>query len=322
MATFDQLSAEQRAILELVLQRGQSYSALADMLSMQEERVRELAHDAMVHLAPVTAPKVEDDWRGQIADYILGQQSGPESTATRGHLRRSEQARAWAGSLLDSLETLYGDRAMPTIPAGARERERRRRGAAPPVPAEELSPEAQEALRQRRRLTLAAGLAAALALVVLVWPVGVLTGDDDDGDGGGDGTAAADGEQAQGQQSGIAVVANQGRRTTLVVQAVLEPSQRGEAYEVWLYNSPEDARSLGAQVTNAQGQYQGAGPLPEDYERYEFVDISREPINDDGSHSGESVLRGQIGRVDAPPEDAPAGRTSILARINLAAPSD
>ena len=109
---------------------------------MKEERVRELAHDALVHLAPVTAPKVEDEWRGQIADYVLGQQSGPESTATRGHLRRSEQARAWAGSLLDSLETLYGERALPSIPAActasaAAAAPRRR------CPARELSPEAQ-----------------------------------------------------------------------------------------------------------------------------------------------------------------------------------
>ena len=32
MATFDGLSAEQRAILELVIQRRQSYGDLADML--------------------------------------------------------------------------------------------------------------------------------------------------------------------------------------------------------------------------------------------------------------------------------------------------
>ena len=32
MATFDQLSAEQRAIIELVLKQGQSYDELGDML--------------------------------------------------------------------------------------------------------------------------------------------------------------------------------------------------------------------------------------------------------------------------------------------------
>jgi transcriptional regulator with XRE-family HTH domain len=107
MATFDQLSDQQRAIIELILRRGQTYEELAEKLGLPESRVRTLARDALVELAPVTARGVEDDWRGQLADYVLGQQAGPESTATRGHLRRSEAARSWTRSLLDSLDTLY-----------------------------------------------------------------------------------------------------------------------------------------------------------------------------------------------------------------------
>src|SRR5919198_5519474 len=128
MATFDQLSAEQRAIIELVLQRGKSYDELADMLAMPQGRVRELARDALVSLSPLTSRGVDDEWRGQLADYVLGQQTGPESTATRGHLRRSEAARAWARSLLDSLDTLYSN-GMPQVPdadRAARERRPRR----------------------------------------------------------------------------------------------------------------------------------------------------------------------------------------------------
>ena len=79
MATFDQLSPEKRAIVELVLQQGKTYPELADMLGMPESRVRELARDALVELAPVSVRGVEHDWRGQLADYILGQQSGPEA---------------------------------------------------------------------------------------------------------------------------------------------------------------------------------------------------------------------------------------------------
>ena len=84
MATFDQLSAEQRAIVELVLQQGKTYEELAEMLGMPERRVRELARDALVELAPVSVRAVEEDWRGQLTDYVLGQQAGPESAATRG----------------------------------------------------------------------------------------------------------------------------------------------------------------------------------------------------------------------------------------------
>src|SRR3954452_1417265 len=116
MATFDQLPAEQRAILELVAGRGQSYEELSGMLGMPASRVRELAREALGDLAPATAARVDADWRDQIADYVLGQQSGPESTATRGHFKRSEPARAWAYSLLDSLGHLFPNGSMPQIP--------------------------------------------------------------------------------------------------------------------------------------------------------------------------------------------------------------
>src|ERR671914_2690816 len=120
MATFDQLTDEQRAIVELVLQQGKGYDELSDMLAMPESRVRELARDALVELAPISARGVEEDWRGQLADYVLGQQAGPEATATRGHLRRSEAARSWTRSLLDSLEQLYPNGAVPAIPEAER----------------------------------------------------------------------------------------------------------------------------------------------------------------------------------------------------------
>ncbi|MCA1656562.1 MAG: hypothetical protein LC713_02440, partial [Actinobacteria bacterium] len=118
MATFDQLSAKQRAIIELVLKRGQSYEQLGDMLDMPTARVKEHARSALLALAPLSADRVDEDWRGEIADYLLGQQSGKEATATRAHLRRSEAARAWSHSLLDSLEQFYDAATVPTIPSG------------------------------------------------------------------------------------------------------------------------------------------------------------------------------------------------------------
>jgi len=132
MATFDQLPADQRAIIELLLKRGRSYDALSDMLDMPESRVRELARDALTELAPRSAGRVDPDWRDQVADYALGQQSGPESTATQGHLKRSEPARAWLLSITDSLDHLYTDTTRPDLPDDdgdrPRARERKERG--------------------------------------------------------------------------------------------------------------------------------------------------------------------------------------------------
>src|SRR5215210_1619046 len=181
MATFDQLSPEKRAIVELVLQQGKTYPELAEMLGMPESRVRELARDALVELAPVSVRGVEEDWRGQLADYVLGQQSGPEATATKGHLRRSEAARSWSRSLLDSLEQLYANGSVPAIPEGERGRAARRPAAAAATPSDGggrglAAPDPV----MRRRLLAGAAAAAVVLLAVLVWPIGLVTGSDDD----------------------------------------------------------------------------------------------------------------------------------------------
>src|SRR5215210_3363986 len=190
MPTFDQLPAEQRAIIELVVQRGRSYDQLADALQITEQRVRDLAQDALVELSPRTAERVEKDRRGQVADYVLNQQSSAESTATRTFLKRSDAGRMWVLSLMDSLEHMYEDGTVPEVPdaepeerprrrdrdrARPRERERagrdrerdrpsRERGEREPLRREkereplcrdrdrdrDLTPEAEEAVRRRR----------------------------------------------------------------------------------------------------------------------------------------------------------------------------
>lgn len=309
VATLDQLSDEQRAIIELVLKQGKTYAELSDVLGLPETRVRELARDALVDLAPVSAHRVEEDWRGQLGDYILGQQSGPEATATRGHLRRSEAARTWARSLLDSLDGFYANGNVPSIPEGERARGDRKLRmpaavAAPGGSGRALSPAAQAAVR-RRRLFAGAGLAATVLLVgLLLWPVGLLTGDDDGGEGESASASAAPSGQAQGAATGtptgIAVVAKRNGKFQLIVTgSKLPPGNQREAYEVWLYNSPRDAKSVGAQVTDAQGGYQGAGPLPAGFERFKFIDVSREPIDKNAAHSGASVLRGPMPKLKA-----------------------
>ncbi len=106
---------------------------------------------------------------------------------------------------------------------------------------------------------------------LLVWPLGLLTGgDDDEGRASSDGGSAAqttsgqgEGASGQGQAQGQAVIAEQGGKTQLVVTATgLEPSTEQSAYQVWLYNSAEDRKSLGATVTDAQGRLQSGGELP------------------------------------------------------------
>ena len=145
-----------------------------------------------------------------------------------------------------------------------------------------------------------------ILLAVLVWPIGLLTGDDDktssassnnqaSTQGGNQNQAAATNAPA-----GIAIVVDQGGKKQLLDQAArLAPSGQNEGYYVWLYNSPSDARSLGGQVTDQQGNYQAIGPFPADYAKYKYIDVTRQPVgkNTNVKHSGQSVLRGPMPKL-------------------------
>jgi hypothetical protein len=336
MATFDQLPAEQRAILELVVGRGQTYDELSGMLGLPTARVRELAREALGDLAPATAARVDSDWRGQIADYVLGQQTGPESTATRGHFKRSEPARAWAYSLLDSLGHLYPNGAMPEIP----EADGSAPVAAPPPPASTPEPEPaaasvpaptprspQPAIRTRaprggalspaaqvvvrRRRIIGGALAGAVLVVVILLIAGVFSG------GGGKKSSASTtrasttgGAPTQFLQegvlkatggaagTGIAVVLKQANQVQLVVQATkLQPTDRQTAYEVWLYNSRSDASPLGAQFTDQQGNLQGRGGVPANWQSFKYVVLSREKVGTNPKTPSGLVLRARLAAV-------------------------
>lgn len=226
--------------------RGQTYDELSGMLGMPTARVRELAREALGDLAPATAARVDSDWRGQIADYVLGQQTGPESTATKGHLKRSEPARAWAYSLLDSLGHLYPDGTLPEIPEGDGSAPTPAPAAptpdtrdpapepAPPVHSPQstarnlqspsrnrpprsggLSPAAEAVVRRRRIIGAAAGLAVIVVVILLI--TGVFGG----GGGGGSNTTASNTPTTTGTST-------TGAATKLVSQGVLKPENGGK----------------------------------------------------------------------------------------------
>jgi Anti-sigma-K factor rskA/Sigma-70, region 4 len=336
--TFDQLPAEQRAIIELVVRRGRSYQALSEALGIPTPRVRELAREALTDLAPVTAERVDPERRAQIADYVLGQQTGGEDAATRAHLRRSEAARAWTLSLIDSLDDMYEDGTRPEAPAAAaveeaprererartreRIRERRARAEAEPAEAEPAAPPAEPAPRARealapeavaavrRRRLIAGGLALIALAGLIVGIISIAGGSSKKHQPPTTGPTRLIGEQLKPlggtNAQGLAVIAQRATQRIVVVQAKLPPTKKGQAYEVWLYNSPSDAQSIGAQVTDAQGNYQGQGPLPASVSRFKYIDVSLETIPDaacqrnpaclrkTARHNGHSVLRGLI----------------------------
>ena len=79
-----------------------------------------------------------------------------------------------------------------------------------------------------------------------------------------------------------------------------------------------DVRLL-PKVTDARGNLQAGGPLPSDYQRYRFIDVTEVAVTGESFRTGQSVLRGPL-RVRDKPVSRGTGRNRItlLADIPLA----
>lgn len=128
-AAFETLPPDQRAVLQLILKQGRGYADLSGLLKIDEAAVRARAHAGLDALVPNGAgAALTPERRGQIADYLLGQQSAADRATTVQHLEDSRAARRWAGALHDQLAPVASGE-LPEIPGAARN------GSAPPAPA-------------------------------------------------------------------------------------------------------------------------------------------------------------------------------------------
>ena len=95
-----------------------------------------------------------------------------------------------------------------------------------------------------------------------------------------------------GDGAGEARVIGGGERLDLKVRG-LSANAENEVYEVWLLTTPADP-GLARYVSGRRGRHRGrsASPYRVDISRYESIDVSREPLDGDPSHSSDSVLRG------------------------------
>lgn len=152
-------------------------------------------------------------------------------------------------------------------------------------------PAAPKGRQERRGRRLLAALVGGLAIAALVALVLALAGQNDETPGAGAGRPP---EPAQlrplipGPATGTGRLTKRGDSTRLRLSVKGLPRPRKGGYEIWLYNSVSDSRPLGGQP---RGSFSTDTPLPAGYERYRFVDISREPHDGNRNHSGQSVLR-------------------------------
>ena len=110
---FSRLAPDQRAAVELVLRQGRSYGELSDLLGMPEETIRTRARGGLAALAPdLPAPARS----GEIADWLLGQQSQAHAERTRALLLAEPDAHRWAAEVAAPLREIPGGEAVPALP--------------------------------------------------------------------------------------------------------------------------------------------------------------------------------------------------------------
>jgi len=332
MSSLSGLPADQRAVLELVLQRGRSYDEIARLLSIDRAAVRQRALSALDALGPQTP--LPQERRALITDYLLGQLPEAVAEQAREHLAQSASERAWARVVASELAPL-ATRPLAEIPTGAPARETAAVASEPvaaappaPEPAAHVEPEpavsqpmpptegaAPRPPRSRRggAILLGAVGVAVIAVVVVLLATGGSSSKHKTQTAAKPTTPASSTRTnasrvvaqinlvptaAGTKTAGIAEVLRQGTATGIAIVAQNVPANHKrppDAYAVWLYNSPTDSRILGfvnPGVSN-NGRLQTAGALPANASHYKQLLVTLENQSNPRS-PGKVVLQGAL----------------------------
>jgi hypothetical protein len=323
----DALAPDQRAVVQLVLQRGRSYEQIAELLKISGDAVRARAHAGVSALAPDV--ELPADKVAQIADFLLGQQNGKPRQDTRRLLQEDEAARAWAATVRAGLEDVGPVPDVPEAAAAGEDEEEEEQApvkAAPrprprtrPVAATEPEPAGAGSSSRLGGAILIGG--AVLAIVVVVLVLFVFGGSDKSSSSGDKaaGSAAAtatptptatprqvaqiplkgpSGSKAQGVMT---LYTAQGQLAFTLQGANVPQNKRNEAYAVWFTTPGGGSQRLGfAQPVGSNGQLGTTGPrtadlkkFPQWLAKYKQVVVSRERSGS-AKQPGPIVLRGNL----------------------------
>ena len=339
MSRLDDLPADQRNTLQLLLKHGKSYEELAGMLRFDPDAVRTRALDALDGLGPET-DGLSGERQDEISDYLLGQQTASERADTRSFLEGSAAGRAWGRVVSSELRPLAGE-PLPEIPAEAAEVDEA-------FGALQARHEARERRDQSSKvggaiLLVGLGVIVALAIIYLVG-----RGDDSDNSTPASTPAAkttttsttakkpssaaatpiarVDLTSTKTNALAVGVVATRNGERSLTISGKNFAPTNGFRYGVWLYSSPTHALSLGLvpQAVAATGSTKGligvgADPAAiaasgatgaaqlaaqlratlKDIFTYKELLITREPQSAPGSKPGPIVVSGTFTQIKA-----------------------
>src|SRR5215207_8486316 len=105
------LTPDQRAMLQLLLERDQGYAELATLLGVAESEVSARARATLAELGGA-----DPDRNVGLTDYLLGQADPIGRADASRHLRADADDRALAATLVERLRELYPDAQLPRLP--------------------------------------------------------------------------------------------------------------------------------------------------------------------------------------------------------------
>jgi hypothetical protein len=321
------LTSDQQAMLQLVLERGQSYGDIAAVLGVGVDEVRTRARTALTDLGGG-----DPDAEVGLTDYLLGQADPIGRADAVRHLQGDPEARQLTERLIERLREVAPAAELPELPAPRERRAVLGRRAAPGAEAAREGDAAaptrsrfRDTLsRRQQQVIVALGAVALLVLMGGLALAGAFGGGEDsepateteattaaeddvlasvrlDPRGGGDGSGEASFGVATGDQPYVDVELDG-----------LSAPQENQSYVVWLLLTENQGYPLSPLEVSSDGSFSDRFPIPQFAipiaSRARFVDISlsenrsllgnlERAVRDQKpvlGYQGESVLRGEI----------------------------
>jgi hypothetical protein len=225
------LSADQQAMLQLLLERGQSYTDLGSLLGAEEGEVQSRARAALTELAGA-----DPDRNVGLTDYLLGQADPIGRADAVRHLKDDPADLELATEIAQKLRLIAPAAELPRLPGEERRpRPRRAQGVATsrlPIPgrlrrgsAGEPAERAQRTTLSRRQTQIAVGVGTGVVLVVAIvlGIAGVFSGGGDETAAQTNGTTAASTEPQGFPLTEIKVDDSGSFQDTFAIRAELQP---------------------------------------------------------------------------------------------------
>ena len=326
-------------MLQLLLERGQSYEDIAGLLGGSRDDVRKRARATLEELGGS-----DPDREVGLTDYLLGQADPIGRADVVRHLQSDPAALAQAEELSAKLRLLAPDADLPELPQPKKRRRAAAAAVSPASPGGDVTDDGDDDAGASTGSRLGAGLStkqtrmfagiaggAVILLFVVLAVAGVFGGGDDDGDSGGasETTTTAEGEVGEEVTTvnlkatdggdaggeGIFGIANETQPFVDLRLAGLDAPPEGQTYVVWFLLEENRGYPLAPIQVDENGSFDDRFPIPQSalpvVVRTQFVDIA---LVDNRELAGdiEDALKGREVLLDYSGESVLRGRIPRL----------